>query len=367
LRGARQRRAPGPGARDRRASLRPGARVARRRRAPYSPAVPAVSVLLPVRDASPWLGASLASLWRQSFADFEVLAVDDGSTDGSGELLERAARRESRLRVFHTPHRGLPRAIAAAHRHARAPLLARHDADDLSHRERFALQVAFLRAHPRVAVLGTRLRLFPAGAVRPGMRRWVEWHNALLEHHEMAREVLVESPLAHGTALLRRSWVERVGGWLDRGWPEDLDLWIRLLEAGARFAKLPRALYGWRQHATSATWRDPAFSRERVLALKYDALARGLLKDRRELTLVGVGSSLRAGSTALARRGLHVRALERGRPAVELRDPSSARGGAPGLCPPIVLVFGAPLARRRWREALTGSGMIEGRDFAFMA
>jgi glycosyltransferase involved in cell wall biosynthesis len=329
--------------------------------------VPAVSVLLPVRNASTWLGASLASLWRQSFTDFEVVAVDDGSTDGSGELLERAARREPRLRVIHTPHRGLPRAIAAAHRHARAPLLARHDADDLSHRERFALQVAFLRAHPRVAVLGTRLRLFPAGAVRPGMRRWVEWHNALLEHQEMAREVLVESPLAHGTALLRRRWVERVGGWTDRGWPEDLDLWIRLLEAGARFAKLPRALYGWRQHAASATWQDPAFSRERVLALKYDALARGLLRGRHELTLVGVGASLRAESAALARRDFLVHALEQGRPATGARGAGRTPPDAPGLRPPVVLVFGASQARQRWRVALTGFGMIEGRDFVFVA
>src|SRR5712691_11700827 len=119
--------------------------------------MPAISVLLPVRNAAAWLDASLASLWRQTCRDFEVIAVNDGSTDGSGEALERAAAREPRLRVVHTPPRGLP--------------LALHDADDLSHRARFALQLDTLRRHRDVAVVGSRLRLFPAAQAGAGMRR----------------------------------------------------------------------------------------------------------------------------------------------------------------------------------------------------
>src|SRR5512134_3503561 len=105
--------------------------------------MPAISVLLPVRDAMPWIRASLASLWRQTARDFEVIAVDDGSTDGSGEWLERAAATEPRLRVLRAPARGLPAALNTALRHARGALVVRHDADDLSHRSRLALQRAF--------------------------------------------------------------------------------------------------------------------------------------------------------------------------------------------------------------------------------
>jgi glycosyltransferase involved in cell wall biosynthesis len=322
--------------------------------------VPALSVLLPVHDAAPWLRASLASLWRQTLSDFEVVAVDDGSSDGSSEILDRAAAREPRLRVVHTPHRGLPAALNTALGQARAPFLARHDADDLSHRERLWAQLEFLRRRPRATVVGTRLRLFPAAAVKPGMRRWTTWHNSLIEHHEMAREVLVESPLAHGTALLRRGPLERAGGWRDRGWPEDLDLWLRLLGAGARFAKLPRVLYAWRQHPASATWRDPAFSRERFVALKLDALQRGMLRGRREVGLVGVGSSLREWSQALTGEGMRVRLSEHGRPPARTPEVGRLQG-------PLVLVFGAQPARQRWRVALTREGLAEGRDFVFVA
>lgn len=319
--------------------------------------MPAISVLLPVRDALPYLGASLRSLWRQTLADFEVVAVDDGSTDGSGDALDRAARREPRLRVVHAPPRGLPSALNTGLALARAPLIARHDADDLSHRRRFELQRDTLRRHPEIAVVGSRLRLFPAPHVGVGMRRWAAWHNTLLTHDRIANEMLIDSPLAHGTALVRRDRLEGVGGWADRGWAEDLDLWLRLLRAGARFAKRSEVLYGWRQHRRSATRRDPRYRRERFIALKLDALEHGLLRGARQLTLVGVGESLRR-CVPVFESHRRVRIVEAGRPSpVVIRS----------LAPPVVLVFGSLPARERWREAFVNSHLSERTDFVFIA
>jgi len=319
--------------------------------------MPALSVLLPVRNALPWLGASLRSLWRQSLEDFEVVAVDDGSTDASGEALERTAARERRLRVVHTRAQGLPLALNEALRHARSPLVARQDADDLSHRHRFALQLDTLRSDRTLAVVGSRLRLFPAPDVGAGMRRWAAWHNALLTHDAMAAERFIDSPLAHGTAMLRRDWLERVGGWSERGWAEDLDLWMRLFEAGARFAKRREVLYGWRQHRGSATRRDPRYRRARFIALKLDALERGILAAAPALTLVGVGESLaRCVPVFRERRDVHI---------VRAGRPSGASIAA--MTPPVVLVFMSPSARARWREALVKSDMREGHEFVFIS
>ncbi len=317
-----------------------------------------LSVLLPVRDAGPYLRASLGSLWRQTFGDFEVIAVDDGSSDGSGEALERAASREPRLRVLRQPPRGLPAALNLALAHARGHLIARHDADDLSHPRRFELQLAFLDAHPHTDVLGSRVRLFPATRVGAGMRRWAAWHNGLLTHEAMAREALIDSPLAHGTAVVRRRPLERAGGWAERDWPEDLDLWLRLLDSGARFAKLPRVLYAWRRHPGSATLRQPRYRRERFDALRLEALSRGLLRGARSVTLIGVGSSLDRWQRLLAARGFQVGSVPAGRPAAGL---------VPDPQPPVVLVFGAPAARARWRDALCTAGLSEGRHFLFVA
>src|SRR6516162_8782523 len=172
---------------------------------------PRVSVLLPVRDAAPWLESALRSLARQTLADHEVIAIDDGSTDGSGEMLERAARADRRIVVRHTPPRGLPAALGLSLSLARAPWVARQDADDLSHRTRLERQLEWLEAHPGIDILGTCIRLFPASAVGAGMTRWAVWHNSLLTHEAMRRELLIDSPLAHGAMMARRAVLKAAG------------------------------------------------------------------------------------------------------------------------------------------------------------
>lgn len=320
--------------------------------------MPLLSVLLPARDAAPWIDASLRSLTRQTMRDLEIIAVDDGSVDGTAERLVQAAARDPRIRVTRTERLGLPSALETARGLARGVFLARHDADDLSHRRRFEIQLAHLARRPDVGVAGCRVRLFPSAFLKDGMRRWAAWHNALLTHEAMARDVYVDSPLAHGTALFRAEAIARVGGWQERGWPEDLDLWVRMIEAGVLLSKSPERLYAWRQHPGSATRVDPRYAPERFRALKLDALARGLLRGRARVTLAGVGTSVAGWAESLGHAGLEVDLVE---------SPHPARATIERLKDPIVLVFGAMPARERWRAALQAHGLCEGSEFAFVA
>ena len=147
-----------------------------------------------------------------------------------------------------------------------------------------------------------------------------------------------------------------------------------MLEAGARFAKLPRALYGWRQHDANATRRDPRYARERFVALKSAVLARGPLRDAIEITLIGTGRSLSEWSVALAGAGVRSRAMTAAHPSHLSRldprtilDPHPARLARLEPRPPALLVFGAEPARARWRAALAGWGYREGIEFIFVA
>src|SRR5450631_1560654 len=113
---------------------------------------PAVSVIMPVRNGEAWLGQGIASVLSQEFADFELLIVDDGSSDGTPLILEQFSGTDARIRVIHQAPQGIVSALNCAIAAARAPYLARLDADDRAMHERLGRQVAFMQAHAEIVL-----------------------------------------------------------------------------------------------------------------------------------------------------------------------------------------------------------------------
>ncbi len=230
---------------------------------------PRVSVLLPCRNAADTLDETLQSLCHQTFADIEIVAVDDGSSDGTGRLLDRRQTRDSRLRVLHTPPRGLVLALKTAADTAHGTILARMDADDIARPERIERQVALLDDRPELVACGTQVRYFPRRLVRDGARRYERWVNGLITPEEIDRDLFVECPIPHPTLAIRRTAFEAVGGYRDAGWPEDYDLVLRLWQAGYRLGKVPAVLLDWRDgpsrlSRTHERYRPEAFRRCKV-------------------------------------------------------------------------------------------------------
>ena len=195
---------------------------------------PAVSVLMGSYNAGGWLDAAVRSVLDQTFGDLELIVIDDGSTDGSGSRLRAIA--DPRLRVERQARAGLTRALIRAAGLARAPLLARLDADDLAAPDRLERQVAHLRAHPEIGLLGTAAREVAADGGERGLVRPPEDDGAL-------RWALIRrNPFVHSSIVMRRELVERVGGY-DATFPvaQDYDLWLRLSEL-TRLANLPDVL-----------------------------------------------------------------------------------------------------------------------------
>jgi glycosyltransferase involved in cell wall biosynthesis len=334
--------------------------------------MPAVSVLMPCFQAAGTLVEALESLSRQTLVDFEVIAVDDGSEDSTLDILSTWAGKDARFRVLARPHQGIIPVLNAGLAVCRAPYVARMDTDDRSHPERLARQVACLDAHPEVAVVGCLVRGFPPGQVRPGFGLYLEWLNSLVADADIRRQIFVESPLPHPSVVFRREWVERVGGYQEHGWPEDYDLFLRLYLAGARFSKVPAALFDWREHPGRLTRTDGRYSLENFLRAKTHYLARGPLFRRDAVFIWGAGMVGRRLSKHLARQGAPLVAFV----DINPRKIGGALRGLPILSPealpawwkrygnPVALsAVGARGARPIIRNRLEALGLREGQDW----
>jgi len=333
---------------------------------------PGISVLLPVRDAEEHLPACVASLESQTLGDFEVLAVDDGSVDGTRRILEGWAGRDPRVRVLLQGREGLVAALEHARTSARGRYLARMDADDLAEPRRLERQLELMEGRPDVAGCGSGVAYFPAGEVKGGALRYQRWLNALVEPAQIERDLFVECPLAHPTFFLRSDAVAEVGGYREMGWPEDYDLVLRLWEAGGRFAKVPEVLLFWREGALRFSRRHPAYAPEAFRRLKVDVLRRTLLVGREGALVWGAGPTGKAFARTLQDAGVPVRAFVdldprkvgqrvQGAPVVSTDDANRYRNA---LC---VAAVGQEGARAEIRASLAGMGWREMRDFIAVA
>jgi len=330
---------------------------------------PAVSVVMPFRDPGPHLGPALASILAQGERDFELLAIDDGSTDGSRARLARAADRDRRIRLLDNRGRGLVAALNLGLARARAPLVARMDADDVMAPERLAAQRAFLRAHPECDLVACRVRGLADGGPGPGWRRYLAWQNACLTHADLRDEAYWESPLAHPSVMFRRQRVLALGGYRAGDFPEDYELWLRMLSAGCRLAKLPQVLLDWRDHPRRASRCDPRYRREAFDALRATHLAADpRLHQGRPLVVWGAGPRTRRRARRLLAHGLALHAW------VDVAPRRIGRwlAGVPVLSPDQALgIRGAFMlgyvTRHGAREAIAArfhaAGLARGRDY----
>ena len=208
---------------------------------------PAISVLMPVYNGASYLAEAVESIRAQTFGDFEFIAVDDGSTDGSLPLLQRFAQEDPRLRIVSRPNTGIVGALNDGLAVARGEFVARMDADDIAEPVRFEKQLAVLRADPECVALGSSVVFIdPVG--RPLKAYYPPLDHAAIEE-ELARGN--GGALIHPTVVFRRSALLQCGGYRSHyNYIEDLDLYVRLLDAG-RLANLPELLLHYRQHPQS--------------------------------------------------------------------------------------------------------------------
>lgn len=317
-----------------------------------TPGTPRFSVVLPVRNGASHLPAALDSLRAQTEPAWELIAVNDGSTDHTGEVLEAARQMDPRIRVLHTAPDGIVSALNRGLAEARAPWIARMDADDVAHPRRLEKQGAFLEAHPEIGLVSCQVAFGGDGARAGGYQRHVGWLNTLLSPHEIQQARFIESPLAHPTVVFRRDIPAALGAYRDGDFPEDYELWLRWLEAGVRMAKVPEVLLTWTDSPQRLSRTCRRYSVAAFYRIKAFYLARWLrthLPDDRPVWIWGAGRVTRTRARPLWDEGIRpagwididARKIGRTHAGGPVRPPESllARTTAASARRPFVLVY----------------------------
>jgi glycosyltransferase involved in cell wall biosynthesis len=232
---------------------------------------PLVSVLMPVYNTAPFLSKALEGVLSQTHENFELIVVDDGSTDDAVNILARYASRDRRVRILRLAHVGIARARNAALRMAQGAFAANNDSDDISLPDRLARQLDYLQRHPECVAVGCQT-LFVDADGDPIQRLTTD-----LEHEQIVAGLLHGRGLSlvHSSMMLRRGAAERVGYYaeeLEIG--EDLDLYLKLAEIG-RLANLPEILLRVTRHASSTSFSQ---SQSRTRDLRESIVRRALTR-----------------------------------------------------------------------------------------
>lgn len=213
---------------------------------------PRVSVLMPVRNGEAWLAAAIDSVLAQTLSDFELLVIDDGSTDRTAEIIAAYVARDARIRPLPQASLGLVAALNNGLTQARGDLIARLDADDLAGPARLATQVAAMDANGRLVLLGSWAEIIDSDGHVTG-RLTPE------SDPQMLRALLHRTnPIIHSSIMMRTDAARRSGGYRAAfEAAEDYDLWLRLSEQGD-IGILPLALVSYREHGGNVTARKAA-------------------------------------------------------------------------------------------------------------
>ena len=218
---------------------------------------PAISVLMPVYNGEKYLDEALRSILEQTFSDFEVIIINDGSTDNSLQILERYTQKDQRIRLVSRENRGLVATLNEGLALAKAPLIARMDADDIAYPERFKLQKQFLDENPEVVCTGGYIEMIDyAGRVLTLLTMPLD--------DQSIQELMLKghAAIVHPASMMRADTMKAIGGYKEEyKAAEDLDLWLRLGEMG-KLANIPQLILRYRFLATSISGSNAALQKQ---------------------------------------------------------------------------------------------------------
>lgn len=234
--------------------------------------IPLISVVLPVYNGAADVEKAVDTILAQTFTNFELLIINDGSKDNSAEILNGLS--DQRVRLIHQDNLGLASTLNKGMQLAAGKYIARQDQDDLSHPQRLEKQFEYMESHPDCILLGTAAVIWVADT--PTDRA----HQHPVDHGTLSFDLLFNNPFVHSSVMLRKDEVIAAGGYSinrERQPPEDYELWSRLSRVG-QVANLPDRLLVYREvpQSMSRIGPNPFIDKLVTISAENLALANGM-------------------------------------------------------------------------------------------
>ncbi len=208
-----------------------------------------ISVIMPVYNAGDFLVSAIESIRKQAYSNWELIAVDDGSTDSSFSILKKFAKKDKRIKIYKLEHKGLSSALNFALDKIKGQYVARMDADDISHPKRLEKQLDFLLKHKEVILVGTQVKMIDEKGKKIGEKKFPT------NHEKIYQMMITMMSIQHATILARSHYFKKVG-YQNHTTAEDVSLLFKLIQMG-KFANTKEILYQYRIRKNSNSHKNP--------------------------------------------------------------------------------------------------------------
>lgn len=250
---------------------------------------PLISILTPFKNTSQYLTECLDSIINQSYPNWELLIIDDHSTDDSYDVVFAFAEMDKRIKLIKNSGQGIIEALRLAYSESNGTYITRMDSDDIMHPEKLSIMCNDLQTHGNQHIALGLVKYFSEAGIGDGYAKYESWLNALTKKGNNYSEIYKECVIPSPCWMIHRDDLELCGAFTPSRYPEDYDLAFRFYKHKMRCIPTNSLLHYWRDYSTRASRTDDHYAENHFLELKVDYFLKLNYNVSRPLTIWGAG------------------------------------------------------------------------------
>jgi glycosyltransferase involved in cell wall biosynthesis len=324
---------------------------------------------MPVKDAQDFLPDCISSIQQQGYVNWELVAVNDHSSDKSGSILREFSNSDERITVFENSGNGIIPALRLAYSKASGQFITRMDADDLMLPDKLERLLSACKAGGEKAIATGKVSYFSDDELKDGFLKYQNWLNDLIESGNPFSQIFKECPIASPNWMLRRDFLNSIGAFEPNVYPEDYDLIFRSWVANAEPVLVNEVTHLWRDHQSRASRTDENYSDNTFFDLKVTYFLK-LISEGEQIALYGAGKKGKKLAKLFLKENTSLRWFSNnpkkiGKDIYEVKLENDKRIFDADSPEKVVVAISSPEEQREIYHRFNEAGKQEGRDYYF--